>query len=483
MSRVPLGCPSVLILRVLARAALVSAGCHPSPPPTSPARCDLSSVVLDDLQGRAFPDPTGALATRSETGAVDRASLFFADLGGNGRRCVSCHVPQQGWTIGPGYLRDVFDRTAGGACDDGRGLSAVFRPVDGATSPEADVSTLPARRRAYQLLLSRGLVRIELPVPADAEFEVTAVDDPYHHATPQRLSLYRRPLPTTNVKFLSTVMWDGREVQAGLSVADELANQVATAATVHAQAQAPIPATRAQVVQFELGLATAQVSDRAAGDLVSDGGDGGPQGILDQPFHVGINDNLGDSVTGAAFDPVVFRLYDAWASPPDDDARSAARRSVARGQTIFNQRPVPIRGVSGINDEPKLGSPQELVGTCTTCHDVPGGGDHSVVAPLDIGIADAARRRPDVPLYALRNKATGQVVQVTDPGRGLVDGKWAHVGRFKGPVLRDLAVRAPYFHDGSADDLDAVVDFYDGRFGLDLSPQDHQDLVAFLRTL
>jgi cytochrome c peroxidase len=65
----------------------------------------------------------------------------------------------------------------------------------------------------------------------------------------------------------------------------------------------------------------------------------------------------------------------------------------------------------------------------------------------------------------------------------MIDGKWSHIGRFKGPMLRDLAPRAPYFHNGFAKDLDAVIDFYDDRFGLKLTKQEHSDLVAFLRSL
>jgi cytochrome c peroxidase len=127
--------------------------------------------------------------------------------------------------------------------------------------------------------------------------------------------------------------------------------------------------------------------------------------------------------------------------------------------------------------------PAKLIGTCTTCHDTPNSGNHSVAAPLNIGLVDAARRTPDMPLYTLRNKTTGEIVKVTDPGRALVDGKWAHIGRFKGPILRDLAPRAPYFHNGFAKDLDAVVDFYEDRFKLNLSKQERSDLLAFLRSL
>ena len=164
-------------------------------------------------------------------------------------------------------------------------------------------------------------------------------------------------------------------------------------------------------------------------------------------------------------------------------ATDEARRSIARGQAIFNSHPIAISGVSGINDEAAFGNPVSLTGTCGTCHDTPNGGNHSVVAPLNIGLTDASRRTADMPLYTFRNKTTGQTIQTTDPGRGLVDGKWSHIGRFKGPMLRNLAPRAPYFHNGFAADLDAVVDFYNDRFHVGFSKQDKADLVAFLRSL
>ena len=48
-----------------------------------------------------------------------------------------------------------------------------------------------------------------------------------------------------------------------------------------------------------------------------------------------------------------------------------------------------------------------------------------------------------------------------------------------------LSFRSPlsYFHNGFAKDLDAVIDFYDERFDLKLTRQQHSDLVAFLRSL
>ena len=65
----------------------------------------------------------------------------------------------------------------------------------------------------------------------------------------------------------------------------------------------------------------------------------------------------------------------------------------------------------------------------------------------------------------------------------MVTGKCADIGKFKGPILRGLAARGPYFHNGSASTLLDAVNFYDTRFTLHLSQRDKDDLVAFLKTL
>ena len=125
--------------------------------------------------------------------------------------------------------------------------------------------------RSRQLHRARGL-----PIPATAEFELVAVDDPYHFASSSELSLFRRPLPTANLEFDSTVMWDGREVVPGATVASELATQANDATMGHAQGRATTQAQRESIVRFETELATAQILDRAAQDLRSAGARGGP---------------------------------------------------------------------------------------------------------------------------------------------------------------------------------------------------------------
>jgi cytochrome c peroxidase len=65
----------------------------------------------------------------------------------------------------------------------------------------------------------------------------------------------------------------------------------------------------------------------------------------------------------------------------------------------------------------------------------------------------------------------------------MVSGHCADLGAFKPPILRGLASRAPYFHNGSAETLDDVVNYYNAIFSAHLTQQEHDDLIAFLRTL
>lgn len=88
-----------------------------------------------------------------------------------------------------------------------------------------------------------------------------------------------------------------------------------------------------------------------------------------------------------------------------------------------------------------------------------------------------------MPLYTLRDRVTGATRDTTDPGLALLTGRWKDIGKFKGPVLRAVASRAPYFHDGSAADLGEVLDFYEVRFGMSLTEQERADLIAFLNAL
>jgi cytochrome c peroxidase len=397
----------------------------------------------------AFPNPTGEARTLAPA-SIDTGNPFFEPLGANGRACVTCHLPSDGWSLTPATAQRLFDAT------DGR--HPLFRPRDGANAPHLPDTTLAERRAASSLLLTRGLIRVGLPVPATAEFALDAVDDPYGFASARELSLYRRPLPSTNLTFVSTIMWDGRDTS--------LAQQANGASAGHAQGAVLSDEQRAAIVAFESALVTTQSRDAQAEELGADGARGGPQALAGQAFFRGIN----SSRAPGGFNRRVFSLFGEWAEATGRLA--AARRAVARGEEMFN-----TRAFAGGNF------------TCTTCHNAPNAGSNSIGAMFDLGLGAESRRAPDVPLYTLRclrsgaSAAAGRVVRTTDPGAALVTGRCDDIGRFKVPTLRGLAARAPYFHDGSAATLDDVVTFYDKRFGIRLTPSERADLVAFLRAL
>jgi hypothetical protein len=406
------------------------------------------------------------------------------------------------------------------------GLDPIFRTVDGSNCDhDIDVSTLQGRYSAYSLLRTRGLIRIALAVPSGADYAVTAVSNPYACSETNVISQYRRPLPATNLRFLSTVMFDGREstpltgttkiLYANYpgSLESDLAHQSLDATVGHAQGDGtrPTPAEQQEIVNFEMALFTAQSLSFFAGPLNRAGANGGPIPLATLPFFISINSSVhallpnGPEQPGGLMTPGdgqftsnIFNVYDAWSALPSYDFRA----SVARGQTIFNTRPITITGVAGINDDVSegglvSGGIPSLTGTCGTCHDTPNVGNHSFPTPLNIGTGDPSPSNalvnmggldisylPRITVCQLVNGQPSQNCKTTsDLGQALIDGKFAHVGKIKGPILRGLSARAPYFHNGSAQTLLDVIHFYENRFGLVLSRQDELDLSNFLSAL
>jgi len=431
------------------------------------------------------PNKNGVLRTVSLDGSdvIKPNNPFFLSLGTNGRSCVSCHVPSTAWSISPSEVQNRFKKT--------QGLDPIFRTNDGSNSPLADVSTVAARQAAYSMLLNKGVIRIGLPIPAGAEFVLMKVQDPYGFASAAQLSLFRRPLPATNLRFLTAVMWDGREsfpplgtlpilssntpAQNAATLFADLMHQANDATMGHAQGFALSDDVAMAIVNFELNLATAQQVVRGAGRLDADHAEGGPAYLANQNFYVTINDVLDADVLSHTFDPDSMTLFQAWDNSPDP-----MRASIARGAKLFGSKPINITQVGGLNDDLQM---PLIQGTCTTCHDTPNVGNHSVALPIDIGLSDAKFRTLDMPLYTLLNIVTGQTRMTTDPGRALLTGKWKDIGKFKGPILRGLSSRPPYFHNGSAADLGAVIDFYNTRFDVGITDAEKADLIAFLGAL
>jgi cytochrome c peroxidase len=437
------------------------------------ASAQLASARPRITDMKQYPNASGTSQSFSTNGALDTRNPFFQSLGSNGRSCITCHQPDQGWTVTPQKIQQRFDAT--------HGLDPIFRTNDGTVSPHADISTVKARRTAFKMLLSKGLIRVGIGIPASADFELAAVDDPYGYASSSELSLFRRPLPSTNLRFLTTVMWDGRESAPNAELQADLIQQALDATQGHAQLAGNLSQSQLNdIVNFEIALTTAQVSDKKAGKLDAAGARGGPILLQRENFFVGINDPLGANPSNTVFNPASVTLFSAWAKNFALVPKDAARAAVARGEHLFNSKTFTVTNVAGLND--KLGLPA-ISATCTLCHDSPNVGNHSVGLPINIGLADASRRTPDMPLYTLRNKMTGELQETTDPGRALITGRWSDIGKMKGPILRALASRPPYFHNGSAATLSDVVDFYNTRFNIHFTQQEKSDLIAFLQSL
>jgi cytochrome c peroxidase len=480
----------------------------------------ISAAVIPNLF--PFIDHTGLVSTYNSNGPIDETGVFFQSLGTNGRTCGTCHIASNAMGLSVQNIRARFDLT--------RGRDPLFASFDGANCP-GSTSGNPA---VHSLLLKNGLIRIPLPLPATAQFTIQVLRDPYGCASVtdpvsgvQTVSVYRRPLPTANLRFLSTIMFDGRETSHVLSdpqtfqanLTADLMQQAIDATLGHAQAAAsPTLDQQTAIVNFELGLFSAQSFDFEAGVLNADGAQGGPANLSRQTYYPAINDSLGTDPAGP-FNSTAITLFAPWANLRPSGrsfggGQIEARKRIAAGEAIFNTRAFMISNVRGLNDNAALAKAlgssvpiPQFQGFCTTCHDAPNVGDHSLPLPLDIGtghdlasendpeIANAVSQLgfPDVPVFKITGcpnpfadpsqPAAPYVIFTTDPGKGLISGLCSDVNRTKGPVLRGLAARAPYFHNGAAQNLEQLVNFYDQRFQMNLSEEEKKELIAFLNSL
>lgn len=382
-----------------------------------------------------FPhlNPSGLSGTFSSADVIDLPGDYFQAQGANGRSCATCHVPQDAWSINPGTIRLLFARTGG--------THPIFNVLD-ANNPERDLSTVQARWAGYSMLLSRGVFRRGGAPRAEREWDIIAVDDPHGFANVNRLVQWRRAMPTINFHLGSaTVNWDGSN-SIGVDQRAGLINQATRNVTGGQQGPPAPPEVITDIVDFESALSTAQNVSFAAGFLNAGGARGGAEALSQMTLAEGR-----------------FDLFDAWAN-----SRNPARAQIARGQEVFN-------------------SPNAAGGSCSGCHNSVNNGTNVANLLFDIGTASAAVRTPELPLYTIRNRTTGEERQLTDTGRGNITGLWRDLGRFKTPTIRALAARAPYFHNGTAATIEDIVRHYEAHLGFVFTDQERNDLVAFLRAL
>jgi cytochrome c peroxidase len=130
-----------------------------------------------------------------------------------------------------------------------------------------------------------------------------------------------------------------------------------------------------------------------------------------------------------------------------DDDRAALSESAKRGMTLFFS--------------PRIG--------CAQCHS-----GLNFSGPLIYeGHEQAGAIFANTGLYNLDGRGS-----YPPSDRGLIDatGRSADMGRFRVPTLRNVALTAPYMHDGSLSSLDEVIDHY-ARGGRQCAQQDCSDVT------
>jgi cytochrome c peroxidase len=469
-----------------------------------------------------FDDPAGSIGNyQPGGGTVTAPNAFFQSLGTNGRTCFTCHQTPNAMGMSAAHARAVFDAT------DGR--DPLFAPVDGANCPNqvpapdtgatlgliGGSATDIDRRAAHSLLLNKGLFRIFLPLPTRAEFSIEVVSDPngcntdpaYNQvvdpttgAVTRIISVYRRPLMASSLKFKTitladfpgsgippinlqtgtplpvdpftglyeslNIMWDGRE--------PTLESQATDAVLIHSQATTPPTSSQiAQIVAFENGIFSAQ--ERLGPVPLWEGANGGATYLSNQS----------PNQTFSLSNPPPLNYFDSWSSIAPNTPANELKASIARGQALFENPQLfsfTIGNVSGFG--------------CTSCHTQQGGGESDApVEQRNIGVGGQSAHSngpapdPSLPIFKLacvpgaQIGNDGPVVYTNDPGLALITGQCAHIGEFTTAPMRGLAARAPYFHDGSAATIRDIVDFYDKRFSIGLTDQQKEDLVHFMKAL
>src|SRR5271168_893217 len=165
------------------------------------------------------PDAAGCIEAFQPDGPTTTATnAFFQSLGTNGRSCITCHQPPSGMSVSVQNINDRLHAPNGQH-------DPIFAPVDGSDCPDlvpaANTSGAPLGRKtgkgtdfnkSHSLILARGVFRIFLPVPANADFTISVVSDPYGCNEPpnnttssgaQQISVYRRPLISGNLAFVT----------------------------------------------------------------------------------------------------------------------------------------------------------------------------------------------------------------------------------------------------------------------------------------
>ena len=369
--------------------------------------------------------------------AVARGRASFNDrnlnqLGGNGRACADCHIPQEGFQLSPASARARFDALQAAREHNPNADDPLFRPVDA-----DDFRTNGDNASDFSNLVENGLVRVTMSLPPNVRLIDPSTGQPTDESS---VDLWRAVMPVLNVAITGpdgvSPTWppgaprppvggldpNGPNRQGGYQHDGRfgtLQEQARGALFAHAQVTSE-PPTRMldDLAAFQRTLFSSQRVELLAGAILS-------------------GSNFPD---------------------PDPELNELERH----GKVVFNR-------------------------ACATCH---GGALHPSTSTPDATLTgirtimrysniQAACPRPSTdgftpcPPRLARNARTyritladgsTQTFTTSDPGRLLLTGQIGDLGVFDVTQLRGIGQTAPYFHNNSAATLEEVLDHYEAFF-------------------
>ena len=372
----------------------------------------LLSTVLLAASAAPFEPSPGSQAAHGLRAFFDRD---LAGLGGNGRSCADCHMPNDQFQLSPASAEERFQRLQLARLENPAADDPLFRPIDA-----DDFRTNGDAASDYSNLRENGLVRITFPLPPN----IRLIDPATNQPSGETFVDVWRSVPTVNDVALTGAdvanpWFRGPNARGGYQMdarAATLEEQALGALINHAQVQALPPQQ--------------MLDDLAAFQRVQ--------------------------FTNPRVRALANAVASAAATLPDPDLPLDELEQ--QGKVVFQRACAQCHGgVAESNPASPIIRFHDIASQCPRPVDPQGRFAFAACAP---SLARNARTY-EITVGAAKIRRTS-----SDPGRALLTGfvggpapqdDW---NKFDTPALRGISRTAPYFHNNSAATLEAVVDHY-----------------------
>jgi cytochrome c peroxidase len=337
----------------------------------------------------------------------DAAEFFRPHRGGNGRSCATCHRPEDQFALTPKTVEARWQQLQERRKTDPAADDPLFRPID-ADDNANDFTTLR----------TKALVRVTVPLPAN----VRRSDD----AAATTASVWRAVPTVINAALTAPFQQDGREAT--------LEAQALSALRAHGEVtEEPSQQVLSRLASFQRHLFSSKRVKHVAQAIAA----GTTPPSPDAPL------SFDESRGKKTFEDFCATCHGGASQTKNSDARflpPASRGPLAEGGQAF------VNVFVGTPRPPPPGLPPPAPPVPRFFDDLP-------TAAL-----------PELSFRITLPNGTQANALTSDPGRGLMNGDPREFGRFDIPTLLGIAKTAPYFHDNSAADLDAVIAHYQAMF-------------------